>query len=117
DDAATQAAQGHIESDYRTFLKADALKGARIGVARKKVTGYNPHTDRLFEQAIADLKRLGAVVVDPADFRSIGDYDDDELEVLLFELKAGLNAYLAGRSGITVRSLEDVIAFNEKNAK
>src|SRR5699024_1763945 len=57
-DAATMAAQGHVESDYRTFLKVDALKGARIGVARKKVTGYSPHTDRLYEQAIADLKRL-----------------------------------------------------------
>ena len=117
DDAATQAAQGHIEADYRSFLKTDALKGARIGVARRAVTGYNAHTDRLFEQAVADLKRLGAEIVDPADFGSLGDYDDDELEVLLFELKAGLNAYLAGRPGVDVRSLEDVIAFNETNAK
>ena len=114
-DAATQAAQGHIESDYRTFLKADALKGARIGIARKKVTGYSPHTDRLYEQAIADLKRLGAEIVDPADFGSLGDYDDDELEVLLYELKADMNAYLARRTGVPVKSLEDVIAFNEKN--
>jgi len=114
-DPATQAAQGHIEADYRAFLKPDGLKGARIGVARKRVTGYNAHTDRLFEQAIADLKRLGAEVVDPADFGSLGDYDDDELEVLLYELKADLNAYLATRRGVPVRSLEDVIAFNERN--
>ncbi|MEO5669234.1 MAG: amidase [Ramlibacter sp.] len=117
DDAATQAAQGHIEADYGRFLKTDGLKGARIGIARKKVTGYNAHTDKLFEQAVADLKRLGAQVVDPADFGSLGDYDDDELEVLLFELKAGLNKYLATRTGVGVRSLQDVIAFNEKNAK
>ncbi len=115
DDAATQAAQGHIEADYRTFLKADGLKGARIGVARKKVTGYSAHTDRLFEQAIADLKRLGAEIVDPADFGSLGDYDDEELEVLLYELKADLNAYLAKRPLAAVRSLEDVIAFNTRN--
>ena len=115
DDPATQAAQGHIETDYRAFLKADGLKGARIGVARKKVTGYNAHTDRLFEQAIADLKRLGAEIVDPADFGSLGDYDDDELEVLLYELKAGLNAYLAKRKGVPVRTLAEVIAFNEKH--
>jgi amidase len=115
DDAATQAAQGHIEADYRPFLKADGLKGARIGVARKRVTGYNAHTDRLFEQAIADLKRLGAEIVDPADFGSLGEYDDDELDVLLYELKADLNVYLGGRRGIAVRSLDDVIAFNDKN--
>ncbi len=115
EDPATQAAQGHIEADYRKFLKADGLKGMRIGVARKKVTGYNTHTDRLFEQAVADLKRLGAEVVDPADFGSLGDYDDDELEVLLYELKARLNAYLAHRAGVPVHSLEDVIAFNERN--
>ncbi|MBG9386527.1 amidase [Caenimonas aquaedulcis] len=115
-DAATKAAQGHVEADYRAFLKLDALKGARIGVARKKVTGYSPHTDRLFEQAIADLKRLGAEIVDPADFGSLGDYDDDELEVLLYELKADLNAYLAQRQGAPVKSLADVIAFNDRNA-
>jgi len=114
-DAATLAAQGHIESDYRTFLKADALKGARIGIARKRVTGYSPHTDRLYEQAIADLKRLGAEVVDPADFGSMGEYDDDELEVLLYELKADMDAYLARRTGVPVKSLQDVIAFNEQN--
>jgi amidase len=88
----------------------------RIGVARKKVTGYSPHADRLFEHAIADLRALGAEIVDPVDFGSLGDYDDDELEVLLYELKADLNAYLAGRKGVAVRTLEDVIAFNQKHA-
>ena len=115
EDTATLAAQGHIEADYRTFLKADGLKGARIGVARKKVTGYSTHTDRLYEQAIADLKRLGAEIVDAAEFGSIGDYDDEELEVLLFELKADLNAYLARRPRAAVHTLEQVIAFNERN--
>jgi amidase len=115
-DAATQAAQGHIATDYRRFLAGTDLKGVRIGVARKKVTGYSPHADRLFEQAIAQLKQLGAEIVDPADFGSVGDYDDDELEVLLYELKADLDAYLAKRPGVPVHTLADVIAFNEKNA-
>jgi amidase len=88
----------------------------RIGIARKKVTGYSPHADRLFEAAIADLRALGADIVDPADFGSLGDWDDDELEVLLYELKADLNTYLSGRQGVAVRTLEDVIAFNDKNA-
>jgi amidase len=115
-DAATQEAQGHIEADYRKFLGAADLKGVRIGVARKKVTGYSPHADRLFEQAIAQLRKLGAEIVDPADFGSIGEYDDDELEVLLYELKADLNAYLEKRPDVAVHSLADVIAFNERNS-
>ena len=115
-DPATEAARGHIAPDYRAFLRTDGLRGARIGVARKKVTGYSSHVDRLFEQAIADLKRLGAEIVDPADIGSIGEWDDDELEVLLYELKDGLDRYLAGRPGVPVRSLADVIAFNDQHA-
>jgi amidase len=115
-DAATQAAQGHVEADYRKFLAGTDLNGVRIGVARKRVTGYSPHADRLFDQAIADLKKLGAEIVDPADFGSLGDYDEDEMEVLMYELKAGMNAYLARRTGVAVKTLEDVIAFNVKNA-
>jgi amidase len=114
-DEATAAAKGHLHPDYTTFLEADGLKGARIGVARKKVTGYNAHTDRLFEQAVADLRRLGAEIVDPADLGSLGEYDDSEFTVLLYELKADLAAYLATRTGVPVRTLKDVIAFNEKN--
>jgi amidase len=89
----------------------------RIGVARKKVTGYSAHTDRLFESALQDLKRLGAEIVDPADFGAIGEYDDEELEVLLYELKDGLNRYLATRQGVPVRTLDDVIGFNRRNAE
>jgi amidase len=112
-DRATLAAQGHVERDYTAFLDRDGLRGVRIGVARKKVTGYNPHTDALFEQAIADLKRLGAEIVDPADFGSLGQYDDDEMEVLMYELKHDLNAYLATRTGVPVHTLADVIAFDD----
>jgi amidase len=114
-DPATAAAEGHVAPDYRKFL-AGGLAGLRIGVARRKVTGYSPHTDRLYEQAIADLKRLGAEIVDNTDFAHLGDYDDEELEVLLYELKDGLDKYLATRQGMPVRTLADVIAFNEKNA-
>jgi amidase len=102
--------------DYRTFLRADGLRGMRIGVARKRVTGYSAHADRLFEQALRDLQRLGAELVDPADFGALGEYDEDEMEVLLYELKDGLDRYLATRSGVPVRTLAEVIAFNRRNA-
>jgi len=115
-DAVTQFAEGRVSPDYRVFLKKDALKGARIGVARKKVTGYNPHTDRLFEQAVADLQRLGAQVVDPADIASLGEYGKDELEVLLYEFKDGIDRYLARRPDAAVGNLQELIRFNERNA-
>ncbi len=114
-DVATQAAAGHVAPDYTRFLRRDGLRGARIGVARAKFFGYNDATDRLAEEALDAVRRAGAVVVDPADIPHAGTYDDAELEVLLYELKADLNAYLATLGPTApVRSLADVIAFNER---
>jgi amidase len=115
-DGATAASRGKVAADYTSFLDANGLKGARIGVARAKFFGYSPETDELAEEAIKDLRRLGAVIVDPADIPHAGDFDDAEFEVLLYEFKANLNAYLAEWApGAGVRTLADVIAFNEKD--
>ena len=114
-DAATKGAAGYAGRDYTRSLNVDALKGARIGVARKQYFGYSPAADRLIEQAIADMKARGAVIVDPADIPTAAKMDGCEIEVLLYELKADLNAYLAGRGPSSrVRTLQDVIAFNEQ---
>ncbi len=115
-DAKTASAQGHIVADYTTSLDKNGLRGARIGVAREKFFGYSDATDRLAEAAIEVLKREGAVVIDPADIPHAGTYDESELAVLLYELKADLAAYLAtlGPSA-KVRTLADVIAFNEQH--
>jgi amidase len=65
---------------------------------------------------IDEMKKLGAVFVDPANIPTSGKFDDSEFEVLLYEFKADLNAYLAGLGPqAPVRSLKDVIAFNERN--
>ena len=65
-------------------------------MARAKFFGYSESTDRLAELAIATLKKEGAIIVDPVELPNAGKYDDSELEVLLYELKADLNGYLAG---------------------
>ncbi|HQT95500.1 MAG TPA: amidase family protein, partial [Thermoanaerobaculaceae bacterium] len=115
-DAATAAGRGKAAADYTVFLDANGLKGARIGVARAKFFGYSSETDALAEAALAAMKRLGAVIVDPADIPHAGEFDDAELEVLLYEFKADLNAYLAEWApGAPVRTLADVIAFNEQH--
>jgi amidase len=113
-DAATKQGAGRPAAFVKA-LNPDALRGARIGVARKQYFGYSPSADRLIDAAIAELKARGAVVVDPADIPTAGRFDDCELEILLYEFKADLNAYLKGLgSSATVRSLDDVIAFNER---
>ena len=114
-DSATAASSGHVETDYTAFLKKDGLRGARIGVARAKFFGYSDATDKLAEDAIEVLRREGAVVIDPADVRHAGEYDAAELEVLLYELKSDLNAYLSALPpGARIRTLAEAIAFNER---
>ena len=113
-DTATADADAKKQKDYTQFLDPNGLKGARIGVARKYF-GFSDAVDKLMNDAIAAMKSAGAEIVDPADLESHGKFDDTEMTVLMYELKADLNAYLAGRPDAQVKSLADVIAFNEKN--
>lgn len=116
-DEATVASRGRTATDYTRFLAADGLKGARIGVARTRFFGYSPDADRLVEAAIDTMRRLGAVIVDPADIPHAADLDEPEFEVLLYEFKADLDAYLADLApGAPVRSLADVVAFDDRHA-
>jgi amidase len=114
-DPATKASRGKAFTDYTKFLDKNGLKGARLGVARK-FFGFNDRVDKLMNDLLGEMKKLGAVIVDPADIPTQGKFDDSELEVLLFEFKADLNAYLSARGpGAQVHSLKDLIDFNEKN--
>jgi amidase len=115
DAATTLPAAASKPFDVRAALNPAALKGARIGVARKRYFGYSPATDRVIDAAIADLRSAGAVIVDPADIPTAAQLDECEFEVLLYEFKADLNAYLSRLpSPVKVRSLKDLIAFNER---
>jgi len=113
-DSATAESRGKALSDYTKFLDKNGLKGMRIGVARKHF-GFNDRVDKLMNDRLNDLKRLGAVLVDPADIPTTGKFDDSELEVFFYEFKADLNKYLAGLKNSQVKTLKDVIEFNEKN--
>ncbi|HXG94612.1 MAG TPA: amidase [Blastocatellia bacterium] len=114
-DAATNASRGKALTDYTRSLDPNGLKGARIGVHRKSF-GFNDRVDKLMSDAIEVMKRLGAVIIDPADIPTAGKFDDSEFDVLLYEFKADLNAYLASLGPkAPVRSLKDIIEFNEKN--
>lgn len=114
-DAATLGARSRGQiSDYTRYLDANGLRGARIGVARKKFFGYSDVTDRVIDDAIAVMKAQGAVVIDPADIATAGKFDDSEFDVLLYEFKADLNSYLASLGPTArVKSLQEIIAFND----
>jgi len=113
-DSATNAGSGRSFADYTKSLDANGLQGARIGVHRKAF-GFSDAVDKVMKDAIDIIKTRGATVIDPADIPTQGKFDDSELEVLLYEFKADLNAYLALLGPrAPVKSLKEIIDFNEQ---
>ena len=115
EDSATAPSAGKSQTDYARYCDPKGLKGARIGVVRKYF-GFNDAVDALMEESIDVMKRQGATIVDPADIETLGKFDDTELLVFMYELKADLNAYFSRLGpGAPVRTLKDVIEFNGRN--
>jgi amidase len=114
-DSATADSQGRSYTDYTQFLKADGLRGARIGVVRKAF-GFSDRVDKIMESALEVMRKEGAILVDPADIETAGKWADTEMTVFMYELKADLNAYLA-RPGFNApaKTLKDIIEFNDRN--
>lgn len=112
DPAARRASASAFASvDYVGALHPDALRGARLGIARAYFTGHD-EVDARIEQSIAVMSRLGAVVIDPVDLPK-PDYQGDELVVLLHEFRHGLPQWLAQFAPhASVRTVADVIEFN-----
>jgi amidase len=115
EDGATAASAGKSLTDYTPFLDAGGLKGARIGVVRK-YAGFSDFVDAMLATALGAMKDRGAEIVDPADVPNMNKLEENEMNVMMYELKADLNAYLA-RLGpnAPVHTLQEVIEFNEKH--
>ena len=115
-DPASAAVGDRFERDYVRYLNPDGLRGARLGIARR-FYAENAPLDAFLDRCVATLVRAGAVIVDPADLPMHGAWVAPDLEVLLYEFKSDLNAYLARLpANFPVRTLADVIRFNEGNA-
>jgi amidase len=115
EDSVTENSRGRAAVDYTQFLDPAGLKGARIGVARKHYD-FGEGVDKVMQSAIDALRLAGAEVIDPADIPTLGQFEAAEKIVLHYELKAGINAYLAGLGPTApVHSLKEIIEFNEKN--
>ena len=102
--------------DYTSFLDRDGLRGARIGIERSHF-GNHPRVDDLMEDAIRAMSAAGATIVDNTIIETRRSFGGPSYQVLLYELKADLAAYLemSGQPN-GMATLADIIAFNEANA-
>jgi len=104
------------DTDFMRGLTPTALRGARIGVVRSYF-GAHPKIDCLIDSALDALRDLGAEVIDPVAIATDGKWSETEFEVLLYEFKHDLNAYLASLGpSAPVRSLAEVIEFNREHS-
>src|SRR5262245_51900836 len=118
-DPATSGSAGHFSQDYTKFVDPNGLQGMRIGVIRNGGSwGYSYETDAVGEEAIAAMKSAGATIIDPADIETADEIltGAAEIAVLVYEFKRDLNAYLATRTGVPIRTLADAIEFNNEHA-
>ncbi|MFB0613459.1 amidase [Aurantiacibacter poecillastricola] len=113
-DPATAEADAHLV-DFSEGLGTATLEGVRIGVVRGRYGGFEP-LGQVWEQALADLRRAGAVLVD-VEYEPSDEMGEAEYIVLLHEFQRDIESYLKGSpADIPVRSLEDLIAFNAVHA-
>ncbi len=114
-DAETHIENGEIFSDYTQFLNTEDLSGMRIGIASQMI-GFNGKVDEVFKKAVEVLKSKGAEIIDDIKFENNRKWGDPSYQVLLYEFKADLNKYLAEHPKAPVKSMEEIIEFNRKNA-
>lgn len=112
----TSALADQKKTDYTRFLDRNGLRGKRLGVVRSQLTASSDWVAALVESQLAVLTAQGATLVEVPEVPNTARYADSELTVLLYELKAGMASYLADYGPTApIRSLADVIAYNEKN--
>jgi amidase len=114
-DPATAQAATKAKPDYTRFLDDDGLRGSRLGVVRN-LFGFHPKVDELMESVLGEMRNRGAELIDPVQIPKPPELESAEIEVLRYEMKADMNAYLA-RLGpnAPVHTLKDIIAFNNQH--
>jgi amidase len=102
---------------YASFLQADGLEGARLGVWREGSAGADAATAAVLDAAIALLRAAGAQIVDPVQLADMDKMGEPEFAALTHEFKHDINAYLAGVGGDHPADLAGLIAFNAGNGR
>ena len=108
-DPITKYSEGKIPANYTQYLSKDGLKGARIGILRTlSDKDPDPQVKALFEQSIADLKRLGAEIVDPFE---VADFDSLRKDQWCSVFQHDINEYLSSLGpNVPVKNLEEIVA-------
>ena len=102
-------------TDFASGLASASLQGVRIGVLRRQA-GKDPRVTAVFETALRDIGRAGAVLVE-IDYQYPEGFWQRSLPVLLFELRRDMGTYLASLPGTGMpRDLAALVAFNRANA-
>lgn len=110
-DPKTLVSEAKFYPDYSQFLRIDGLMGKRIGFIAN-AAGFHHKVDTLMKKAIADLRRLGAEVIE-VNIPIEPQVNSAELEVLLYEFKDGLNRYFASLGEkAPIKNIEELITFN-----
>jgi amidase len=114
-DQKTLASAGNYVNDYTQYLKADGLRGKRIGLLKKEL-GYHARVDSLMKQTVAYLKSQGAEVIE-LDYAMEGKVNGASFNVMLYEFKDGLTRYFASLGDkARVKDLKELMEFNEKDS-
>ncbi|SMD32670.1 amidase [Reichenbachiella faecimaris] len=116
EDEMTQDSLAVVYQDYTQFLDLDGLKGKRIGIFRGPM-GMHEGVDAIMEQSFLAMKKAGAILVESIELGEMHYLGNAEYELLLYEFKDGLNAYLSGlRSDFPYKNIEDLIQYNKENS-
>ena len=115
-DGRTLDSDEHSSNDYRQFLNPDGLKNKRIGIWRDAM-GFHETVDKIMEQTFEKLISAGAELIDPVKIHKQSEAGPAEYQVMLYEFKHGINQYLSARPGIQVKSLEELIQFNQEHGE
>lgn len=114
-DVLTREARAKWQGGLAASFDPNGLKGARIGIVRNQV-GNNPGVKKLVDEAVDAMTKAGAFPIDVT-IPTVSEIGGPEFEVLLYEFKADLNAYLAGLGpSAPVKSLAAVIDYNSAHA-
>jgi amidase len=101
---------------YTDNLRLDGLEGVRVGIVRNPYD-FGAWINGVFDDAVAHIAYLGASIVDPIEVHNVGELLHNEMEVLLYEFKAGINSYLESHNNPAgMGCLSDIINYNEKNS-
>ena len=114
-DPATAGSQGHVRADYRRFLHKDGLRGARIGVWRREDLWRDDTIARRMEGVLEVFEERGATLIDPVQLPNWKEATAHHVSVMFSEFEHGINRYLSGLANTDIRTLADVVAFNESH--